>query len=147
MPVIRPETPGRLAQKIASLSWGAEEQPEPPVRIEFTGDKHMNAHIRLERTGDNQKASALNELRKILPVEDVEQLMAQEDLLFRWLEKHPKNPTMFVLDPVSCLKEAGLKVSGRALERLSRHREGIRRILPTDAYENLASLVVDLKKP
>ena len=139
-------SPGALAKAIAALPWGAEEQPDPPIRVEFAGDQRVHATLQWALTSAKDKTDALEELGKLLSKDEAKQLVEQEDLLFQWLDKDPDNPTRFMLDPVRCLTEAKLILKGRTLERLARHRDDIRRMLPANGHEDLASLVVGMAK-
>jgi hypothetical protein len=145
MPDVRggKHVPGALWRLVNDLPWGAESAPPPSTRIEISGDRKVDARLRIERIGKTRK-DAERELGKILPKEAVQELLGGEARLFKWLDKDPSHPTVLALDPLEALRQAGVELSDRASAALRGHRGAAKRSAAPAEAKNLASLRIEV---
>ncbi len=106
-----------LLRFIEDVPWGEEDSRPPLTRIEFSGERKVNAIIEIDRIGKTQK-DAEHQLGSILSKADVKELLAAENRIFEWLEKDPSHPTRLALDPLDSLREAGVKLSRESVAAL-----------------------------
>lgn len=143
MPLAGLQPPSPLTRAIAAMPWGAENSTEPPVRVEFQGDRHYNVVIQLTPISAKDRTKAAKGLATILPDSAVEALLKQEGKLLAWLNKSRTNAAQMALDPITALHKAGIKLDAEAIQRLARHREAAKRTFNPDAGQWLGSLVVE----
>lgn len=137
-------TDGPLTRAVAAIPWGAEDPVEPPVRVEFRGDRYYNGVIRITPIAAKDRKKAAKSMAGILPSDAVEALLEQESKLVTWLEKNPANAAQMATDPIAALRKAGVELPKGAYEGLIRHRAGARRMLNPDAGKDLGTLEVEV---
>jgi hypothetical protein len=135
---------GPLTRAIAAIPWGAEDPVEPPVRVEFRGDRHYNGVIRITPIDAKDRKKAATSMAAILPAGAAEALLEQESKVLAWLGKSPANAAQMAADPITALRKAGVKLEKGAYERLTRHREAARRMLNPDVGKDLGALKVEV---
>lgn len=110
-------------ERIARLSWERADSMRPvETRIRGEDPQVTVSFERLPKdSGARQKK--ISELTEFVSIETINEIEASEGRLLDWLEKDSANPLRFFANPLSCLVEAQISLSPRALGEIQRSRQ------------------------
>jgi hypothetical protein len=131
-------------ERIASLSWErADSVRRVETRIRYEEPKFNIAFEPLPSDPDARKKS-LSELAAFVSLETLNEIEASEQPLLTWLARDSANPSRFFADPLSCLAEAQVGLSPRALNEIRQVRQAQLASVDLNALANIKHLDVRL---